>query len=109
VVTLSDLSFESRDVEMDGGGTMSVASRTLDIKANARLSKELTAQAGRDLVRYTADDGRVTVPVTITGPLAAPEVGVSLASVTRRAVENELKRRTQDAIRDLLKRKKPPQ
>jgi len=107
VVTLSNLSFHSRDVELDGSGTLTVEGRALDIRANARLSKELTAQAGRDLVRYTAEDGRVTVPVTITGPLDAPSVGVNLAGVAQRAVTNELKRRAEEAIRDLFK-KKPP-
>jgi uncharacterized protein involved in outer membrane biogenesis len=77
VVTLSNLAFQSRDVELDGAGTLTVEGRALDIRANARLSKELTAQAGRDLVRYTAEDGRVTVPVTVTGPLDAPSVGVN--------------------------------
>lgn len=107
VVTLSNLSFLSRDVELDGSGTLAVEGRALDIRASARLSKELTAQAGRDLVRYTAEDGRVTVPVTITGPLDAPSVGVNLAGLAQRAVTNELKRRAEEAIRGLFK-KKPP-
>lgn len=107
VVSLGALAFESRDVELDGAGTFTVERRTLDIKANARLSKELTAQAGRDLVRYTADDGRVTVPVTIAGPIEAPQVGVNVAAIAERALKNELQRRTEDAIRDLFK-KKPP-
>jgi hypothetical protein len=105
VVSLGALSFESRDVELDGAGTLRVANRALDVRANARLSKELTAQAGRDLIRYTADDGRVTVPVTITGSIEAPQVGVNLAGVAQRAVTNELKRRAGDAIRDLFKKK----
>jgi AsmA protein len=106
VLTLSNLAFESRDVQTEGAGTLAIATRTLDIRANARLSKELTAQAGRDLVRYTMQDGRVTVPVTITGPLDAPQVGVNIAGVAERAIRNELKRRTESAIRDLFKRKR---
>jgi AsmA protein len=107
VVTLSNLVLESRDVQTEGAGTLAIASRSLDIRANARLSQELTAQAGRDLVRYTVQDGRVTVPVTITGPLDAPQVGVNIAGVAERAIQNELKRRTESAIRDLFKRKRP--
>jgi AsmA protein len=107
VVTLTNLVFESRDVQTEGAGTLALASRSLDIRANARLSQELTAQAGRDLVRYTVQDGRVTVPVTITGPLDAPQVGVNIAGVAERAIQNELKRRTESAIRDLFKRKRP--
>ena len=107
VLTLTNLVFESRDVQTDGAGTLALSKRTLDIRGNARLSKELTAQAGRDLVRYTVQDGRVTVPVTITGPLDAPQVGVNIAGVAERAIQNELKRRTESAIQDLFKRKRP--
>jgi uncharacterized protein involved in outer membrane biogenesis len=107
VVTLSDLTFESRDVSLDGSGTMRVATRALDITANARLSKELTAQAGRDLVRYTAENGQVTVPATVTGTIDAPDVGVNLGSLAGRAMKNELQRQTESAIKSLFG-KKPP-
>jgi uncharacterized protein involved in outer membrane biogenesis len=107
VVTLRDLSFESRDVEMDGAGTLVLEQRALDIRANARLSKELTAQAGRDLVRYTVEDGRVTVPVTVTGQVESLQVAVNIAGVAERALTNEVKRRTESAIRDLFKRRPP--
>lgn len=107
IVTLTDLAFDSRDVELDGAGTLTVEGRALDIRADAKLSKELTAQAGRDLVRYAAEDGQVTLPVTVTGTVEAPHVGVNLGDVAGRAVKNELKRRTESAIRDLLKRAKP--
>ncbi len=107
VVTLSDLSFESRDVSLDGGGTLRVASRALDIKANARLSKELTAQAGRDLVRYTAENGQVTVPATVKGTIDAPNVGINVGSVASRAVTNELQRQTESALKGLLNKRTP--
>lgn len=107
VVTLSDLKFESRDVSLDGSGTMRVASRALDITANARLSKELTAQAGRDLVRYTAENGQVTVPATVKGTIDAPDVGINLGSMAGRAVKNELQRQTESALKGLFG-KKPP-
>lgn len=112
VVTLDTLTFQSRDVEMDGSGPVDLTGSTVDLQANVRLSRELTAQAGRDLVRYTADDGRVTVPARITGPLDAPQVGVDMAGLTRRAVTNELQRQADDlkrqgesAIRGLLRKK----
>jgi uncharacterized protein involved in outer membrane biogenesis len=109
VVTLSDLRFESRDVSLDGGGTLRVASRALDIKANARLSKELTAQAGRDLVRYTAENGQVTVPATVKGTIDAPDVGINLGSVASRAAKNELQRQTESVLKGLLGKKPPKQ
>lgn len=108
-MTLSDLKFESRDVSLDGSGTLGVASRALDITANARLSKELTAQAGRDLVRYTAENGQVIVPATVTGTIDAPNVGVNVGSLAGRAVKNELQRQTESALKGLLGKKPPKQ
>jgi uncharacterized protein involved in outer membrane biogenesis len=113
VVTLSDLSFVSRDVDVAGDGTLTLAGSRLDVRARAMLSKELTEQAGRDLVRYTAVDGRVTVPATVTGTVGDPAVRVDVGGTLNRAVTNELQRRSQDlkreaesAIKGLL-RKKP--
>lgn len=108
VVTLSNLAFASRDVQLVGGGTLALAGSRLDIRADTRLSRELTAQAGRDLVRYAAEDGQVTVPVQIGGTVPNPQVGVDVAGVAGRAATNEIRRRIEDGIRDLLKPRKPP-
>lgn len=108
IVTLTDLSFDSRDVELRGGGTLTLKGSVLDIKADARLSPELTAQAGRDLVRYSAENGQVTLPATVTGTLEHPKVAVNVGSAARRAVTNELKRQTESVIKGILGRKKKP-
>lgn len=109
VVTLSNLSFGSRDVDLTGAGTLALAGSRLQIAADARLSRELTAQAGRDLVRYAAEDGRVTVPLEIGGTVPSPTVGVDVAGVARRAATNEIRRRIEGGLKDLFKPKKPPQ
>ncbi|HQZ37830.1 MAG TPA: AsmA family protein [Vicinamibacterales bacterium] len=108
VVTLTDLSFDSRDVELRGGGTLTLNGSMLDVKADAKLSPELTAQAGRDLVRYSAENGQVTLPATVTGTLEDPKVGINVGSVARRAMTNELKRQTESVIKGLLGRPKKP-
>ncbi len=61
--------------------------------ANVMLSRELTAQAGTDLRRYAQEDGRVVVPATITGTLAAPAVSIDVAAAVNRALQNEAKRK----------------
>jgi len=76
------------------------------VPAEARLSEALTQQAGRDLVRLTAQDGRVTLPVSVSGTIDEPIVRVNLGNLAQRAVTNEIKRQTESAIRDLLNRKK---
>jgi hypothetical protein len=48
----------------------------------------------------------VIVPAQISGTLNQPTVTVDVAAAMRRALENELKRRTRGWLDDLIKRKK---
>jgi uncharacterized protein involved in outer membrane biogenesis len=105
VLTTDDLTLTSRDVEMRGGGSVRLASGGLQARAEVRLSRELTEQAGSDLRRYAQEDGRVIVPATIGGSLARPVVSVDVAAAGRRALENELRRRAKDWLGGLIKRK----
>jgi uncharacterized protein involved in outer membrane biogenesis len=110
VLRFSTLTFASPDVDVDGSGTLNLAAGAVDVSGRAQLSETLTRQAGRDLVRYTADNNRVTVPVTVTGPVAAPQVRVEAAALLRRAAENEVKSQIQKGATGLLdrfKKKKP--
>jgi hypothetical protein len=110
-VRFSTLSFASTDVDVDGSGTLNLSAGAIDVAGHARLSEALTAQAGRDLVRYTAEANRVTVPVTVTGPVSAPRVTVDAGAVLRRAAENEIKsqikKQTEGLFDRLRGRKKP--
>ena len=106
VVRFSTLSFSSPDVDVDGGGTLNLSSGAIDVAGRARLSEALTAQAGRDLVRYTADANRVTVPVTVTGQMSTPQVRVDAGAVLRRAAENEVKSQIKKGTAGLLDRLK---
>jgi len=105
-LTTDDLSLASRDFDMAGRGRLHVAGGTVDATADVVLSKELTAQSGTDLRRYAQEDGRVIVPATIHGTLERPTVFVDVAEATRRALSNEIRRRAQDFIGGLFKKKK---
>lgn len=112
VIRLSNIAFQSRDVELRGGGTLALAGSRLNVKAEAMLSEELTAQAGRDLVRYAAEQGHVTVPVLVTGTVSQPVIRVDVADVLRRAATNEirgqLKKQTESLLDRLIGKKKKP-
>jgi len=105
-LTTDDLSLASRDFDMAGRGRLHVAGGTVDATADVVLSKELTAQSGSDLRRYAQEDGRVIVPATIHGTLERPTVFIDVAEATRRALSNEIRRRAQDFIGGLFKKKK---
>ena len=101
-----NLALASRDLDLRGHGSLRLESGAVDARADVMLSPELTAQAGTDLRRYAQQDGRVIVPATVGGTLAAPHVSIDVAAAARRAAGNELKRRVTDILGGLFKKKK---
>jgi len=106
LVATENLSMRSRDFDLAGKGSLGIDSGAASAHADVVLSSELTAQAGTDLRRYAQEDGRVVVPVTISGTLGRPTVFVDVLAATRRAFSNELKRRATDFLGGLFKKKK---
>jgi len=105
-LTSNNLSMTSRDFDLAGRGVLHADSGAVQANADVILSKELTAQSGTDLRRYAQEDGRVVVPVTIGGTLEHPTVFVDIAAASRRALENEIRRRARDFLGGLFKKKK---
>jgi uncharacterized protein involved in outer membrane biogenesis len=95
-----DLTFASRDLDMNGSGTLSLATEALDVYANLVLSRELSAQSGRDLYRLAREGDRVVVPAHITGSVASPSVMVDVKAALQRAIRN----RAEDEIRNFFNR-----
>jgi len=105
-LTTDNLTLASRDFDMAGRGTLRLTDGVVNATSDVVLSAELTSQSGTDLRRYAQENGRVTVPATIRGSLAHPEVWIDVAAATRRAMSNELKRRVNDFLGGLFKKKK---
>lgn len=84
----SDLTFESRDLLLDAGGSFRLDGSSVDLDGKVQLSDGLTAKSGRDLVRYTAENGRVTLPVSIGGSADNLQVRVDTGAVVKRAITN---------------------
>lgn len=103
----NDLLFESENLRLTSAGVVRLDGSAVDLKGKAQLSRALTEQAGRDLVRYASEDGRVTLPVTITGPAADLRVQVEVADLMKRAIRNRATEEVDKAIKkglgDLLK------
>lgn len=95
----SDLEFESPDVRCTAAGTIGLlGERPVDVSGRLQLSETLSRQAGRDLLRYTAEGGRVTVPVSVTGPVGDLHAGIDLGGVARRAIRNTVQEEGAKAI-----------
>lgn len=94
----SDLLFESPDVSLRAAGSVRLDGSAIDLRGDIQLSDALSKQAGRDLVRYTQEQGRVTVPAAVTGSAAAPVARVDLTQLATRAAKNRIEEEATKAI-----------
>jgi uncharacterized protein involved in outer membrane biogenesis len=94
-----DLRFESKDLLLTASGTVRPDGRGINLKGLVQLSDELSKQAGRDLIRYTQQEGRVTLPATITGSADAPQVRIDIADTAKRALTNRANEEAQKALK----------
>src|SRR5690606_24432343 len=94
-----DLRFESDDVLLDAAGGFALDGSSIDLAGRLQLSDELSQQAGRDLVRYTQEDGRVTIPVRVSGSLGDFDVTIEAAELLKRAITNKAMEEAGEAIR----------
>jgi uncharacterized protein involved in outer membrane biogenesis len=99
VARTNDLTFESNDVSLEGAGQIGLDGTNIDLVGRVRLSEALTQQAGRDLVRYTQEGGRVTVPVTIFGSAGALSVRLETVDLLKRAITNKAVEEAGEALR----------
>jgi uncharacterized protein involved in outer membrane biogenesis len=104
-----DLQFESKDIMLSAAGGLRLDGSVLNFQGRVQLSDELSKQAGRDLVRYTQEQGRVTIPAVITGSADHPQIAIDITSMAKRALTNKANEEAQKAIQkglgDFLKKK----
>jgi hypothetical protein len=94
-----DLRLESPDLLLAAAGGLRLDGSAINLAGQVQLSDELSKQAGRDLVRYTQEQGRVTLPATITGSADNPQVRIDMAKVASRAITNKANEEAQKVIK----------
>ena len=103
-----NLRFESTNLLLTAAGNLRLDATAVDLAGKVQLSDELSKQAGSDLTRYTAEEGRVTLPATITGPADNLRVKIDLADVAKRAITNrateEAQKRLKNGLGGLMRR-----
>jgi uncharacterized protein involved in outer membrane biogenesis len=115
VIRTDDVLMTSKDVDLSAAGSLALASMTTDMSGRAQLSEALSRQAGTDLVRYTQEGGRVTLPVTVSGPIDRLAVRIDVRDAAARAIRNKAAEEAQKLIDKKLPglgglfRRKPPQ
>jgi uncharacterized protein involved in outer membrane biogenesis len=100
LASTDDMRFESKDLLLTAAGNVRLDASSVNLVGRVQLSDELTKQAGSDLARYTAEQGRVTLPATITGPADHLSVKIDVADMAKRAITN---RATEEAEKQLKK------
>jgi uncharacterized protein involved in outer membrane biogenesis len=103
VIETDDVAMASTDVDLTAAGSLRLAEMAAHLAGRARLSEALSRQAGTDLYRYTQEGGRVTLPVTVTGPIERLSVRVDVGDVALRAMRN----RAIEEARKAIERKIP--
>jgi uncharacterized protein involved in outer membrane biogenesis len=102
-VRSDDFTLRSPDFDVFARGTLALPTKALAARGELVVSEALSAQAGRDLYRYTQAHSRIVLPATISGTLARPRVGIDAGAAVRRGLQNEVQRR----LRDLFERFRP--
>jgi uncharacterized protein involved in outer membrane biogenesis len=100
VAATNDLQFESEDVSLRAAGTVALDGTLVNLRGNVQLSEALSRQSGNDLQRYAQEDGRVTLPVTVTGSIDDLSVGFDTRGAATRAITN---RATEEVEKGLKK------
>jgi uncharacterized protein involved in outer membrane biogenesis len=98
VLRTNDFSMQSTDVDLTGVGAIVLSTMATGVQGQVRLSNELSKKGGTDLYRYAQQDGRVTLPVTVSGPLARLSVRVDVAQAASRAIQNRANEELDKAI-----------
>jgi uncharacterized protein involved in outer membrane biogenesis len=102
-LSTDDLALAATDVDLTASGTLRLADMGADFGGRAQLSETLSREAGTDLYRYAQEGGRVTLPVTVSGPIQQLAVRVDLADAAKRAIKN----RATEEINKALERNLP--
>ena len=97
--TTDDLLFESADLTLNAAGSVALDGNDVNLRGKLRLSEALSLQAGRDLQRYTQEEGRVTLPVTVTGTADNLSARIDTAGAAGRALKNRATEEVQKGLK----------
>lgn len=109
IVNVQRLLMDSHDFQATGGGTIGF-DQTLNLTVKMNLTQDLSQKiAGASPVAKLAlKEGRLSLPLTIGGTVQAPSYGLDMKGLTG-AVQEQVKKKAEEAIGGLLKGTTKPQ
>jgi uncharacterized protein involved in outer membrane biogenesis len=99
-----DLHFVSKDIRLDAGGALRLDGSAVNLQGAVQMSEELSKQANGTVVRFTQQDGRITLPAVVRGVAGKYSIQIDAASMARRAITNEARTQAQEAAKKGLGR-----
>lgn len=93
-----DLHFTSKDILLNAGGALRLDGSAVTLQGELQMSEELSKQANGQIARVTLQDGRITLPATVRGAAGKYSIEIDTASMAKRALTNEAKTQSQQAI-----------
>ena len=109
IINVQRLLMDSHDFQATGGGTIGFDQR-LNLLVNLNLSQDLSQKiAGvSPVMKIAQKDGRLNLPLAITGTAQAPSYGVDLKGISGK-VQEQVKKKMEEAVGGLLKGTKKPE
>ena len=103
VINVQRLLMDSHDFQATGGGTIGF-DQTLNLTLNLNLSQDLSQKiAGSSPVAKLAiKDGRLVLPLLITGTVQTPSYGLDMKGITGK-VQEQVQKKVEEAVGGLLK------
>ncbi len=109
VLRIEHLLMDSHDFQGTGGGTVGF-DQTLNLLVNLHLSPALTQTivAASPVAKLAMNEGRLKLPLTITGTAQAPRYGLELKQLTGK-VQEQVQKKVEEAVGGLLKGTSKPE
>ena len=103
IINVQRLLIDSHDFQATGAGTVGF-DQTLNLKVTLNLSQALsqTIAGSSPSARLALIEGRLNVPLLITGTMQAPSYGLDSKALTGK-IQEQVKEKVKEAIGDLLK------
>jgi len=103
VIYVQRLLMDSHDFQATGGGTIGF-DQTLNLTLNLNLAQDLSQKiaSASPVAKLAIKDGRLVLPLLITGTAQAPSYGLDMKRITGK-VQEQVQKKVEEAVGGLLK------
>jgi len=103
IIHVQRLLMDSHDFQATGGGTIGF-DQALNLTVNLNLSQDFSQKiaSSSPAAKFAMKEGRVSLPLVITGTAQAPSYGLDMKSLTGK-VQEQVQKKGEEAVGGLLK------